>query len=167
MMFGLCSWCGKWYCGTSLLVFRFCNDFSIISLVLLAVLSICFAHLYHPSMSLGGFSKFMILTCNLTGKVSLKKLTTASCHIPISPFPLFLDLILCSFISISFRLCDASAFYYFFLIPLPTTFVTPSSVLCPLSTFPFSVTLSLHHPHSVFHPPYPKRTQEICIRKKA
>ena len=51
------------------------------------------------------------------------------CHIPIFTFPLFVDLIPCSFILISFRLCDASAFIM----------------------FPYSVTYNLYH--SVFHLP--------------
>ena len=61
---------------------------------------------------------------------------------------LFFDLIPCSLILISFRLHDASAFYYVFLILLPTTSITPSSVLHPSSTILSSITLSLHHPHS-------------------
>ena len=56
--------------------------------------------------------------------------------------PLFFNLILCSFILISFRLCDALAFYYVFLILLPITSITLSSILHPLSTF---------HPPSLCH----------------
>ena len=65
-------------------------------------------------------------------------------------FPLFFDLILGSFILISFRLCDASAFILFFLFcyPQPLSLHPPSSVphppFCPPSfSFPSSV---LRHP---------------------
>ena len=57
--------------------------------------------------------------------------THTPCHIPISPF-------LCSFILISFRLCDASPFILFslFRYPQPLSLchsVTLVPVLCPLS----------------------------------
>ena len=70
-------------------------------------------------------------------------------------FPLFFDLIPCSFILISFRLYDVLAFYYVFLIQLPTTSITPSSVLHPSSTFPSPSFLSsiFHHPHHFFLSP--------------
>ena len=42
------------------------------TLVCFAVLSIFFAHLYQPSRSVDGVSRFMILLCNFTGRVSLK-----------------------------------------------------------------------------------------------
>ena len=67
-------------------------------------------------------------------------------EIPDFTFPLFFDLILCSFILISFRLYDALAFYYVFLIPLPTTSVTPSSIPPSHVHLPSFITLSLHHP---------------------
>ena len=46
-----------------------------LTLVRFAVLSIFFAHLYQPSRSVGGASRFMILLCNFTGRVSLKMST--------------------------------------------------------------------------------------------
>ena len=62
-------------------------------------------------------------------------------------FPLFFDLILCSFILISFRLCDASAFI---LLPYSVTHNLCHSILHfpSLVHLPSSVTLSLCHPHS-------------------
>ena len=64
-------------------------------------------------------------------------------------FPLFFDLILCSFILISFRLCDALAFILvsLFCYSQPSSLHPPSSVphppFCPLSpSFPSSI---LHH----------------------
>ena len=50
------------------------------------------------------------------------------CHIPFSSFPLF-------FYFDYLQTLWCLSIYSMFLIPLPTTFVTPSSILCHLSTF--------------------------------
>ena len=70
-------------------------------------------------------------------------------------FPLFFDLIFCSFILISFRLYDASAFIMFFLSCYlqPPSLHPPSSILCPTFHPP-----SLHHSVTlipILYPPSP------------